>query len=206
MVAPTKLLFLPGAGGNPAFWQPVSDLLTHKGSRRLMGWPGFGGVPRSPSVQGFEDLVDIAANEIDQPTALIAQSMGGVIAVRCALEKPQLVTHLVLSVTSGGIDMSDLHVTDWRPDYFAAHPGAPRWFADYSGDVSASLKHIRVPVLLLWGDADPISPVAIGQRLKGLLPFSQLHIVPGGAHDLACKEARRIAPLIDRHLNDTAHS
>jgi pimeloyl-ACP methyl ester carboxylesterase len=44
---------------------------------------------------------------IDEPTALIAQSMGGVIAARAALERPDMVTRLVLSVTSGGIDALD---------------------------------------------------------------------------------------------------
>lgn len=199
----TKLLFLPGAGGNPAFWQPVSDRLTHPGARRLMGWPGFGSVPASPNAKGFKDLVALAVDEIDQPTAIIAQSMGGVIAVQAALRKPTLVTHLVLTVTSGGVDMSDLQVMDWRPAYFEANPNAPRWFADYAGDVSALLADIRVPVLLIWGDADPISPVSIGHRLQRLFPVSHLHIVPGGEHDLACKHASRIAPLIDAHLRNT---
>jgi pimeloyl-ACP methyl ester carboxylesterase len=200
MSQPTKLVFLPGAGGNPNFWQPVSELLTHQASRKFVGWPGFGVVPQDPNVQGIEDLVALVANEIDQPSALLAQSMGGVVAMQVALQSPELVTHLVLTVTSGGVDMSDLKAEDWRPAFLKSNPTAPRWFAEYRRNISVHLDRIRVPVLLLWGDADPISPVAVGLRLKELLPRSNMHVLPGGGHDLANKMASTVAPLIDEHL------
>jgi pimeloyl-ACP methyl ester carboxylesterase len=198
---PTKLLFLPGAGGNPSFWEPVSELLMHPASKIRLGWPGFGSVPADPLVNGIDDLVAKVISEIDQPTALIAQSMGGVIAIQVALKRPELITHLVLTVTSGGIDMSDLEVEDWRPTFLDTNPSFPRWFTDYKSDLSANLESIKIPVLLIWGDADPISPVAVGERLKGLLPFARLHVIPGGLHDLANTLASSVAPLIDEHLS-----
>jgi len=202
MNEPGKLIFLPGAGGSPDFWRPVSDLLVHRASRTLLGWPGFGAVPADPDVRGIQDLIALVVGEIDQPSALIAQSMGGVIAVQAALERPELITHLVLSATSGGVDMSDLQVEDWRPAFFAANPTFPRWFADYKGDISNGIGSIRVPALLLWGDSDPISPVAVGLRLQQLLPKSRMKVLPGGEHDLANKLAASVAPLIDEHLNN----
>ena len=57
-----------------------------------------------------------------------------------------------------------------------------------------------MPTLLLWGDAVPISPVAVGQRLQRLLPRSRLVVLPGGQHDLAQVYAEQVAMLIDRHL------
>ena len=202
MNGPGKLIFLPGAGGSPDFWQPVSSLLVHHASRTLLGWPGFGAVPADPEVRGIQDLVALVVDEIDQPSALIAQSMGGVIAVQAALERPGLITHLVLSATSGGVDMSDLQVEDWRPAFFAANPMFPRWFADYKNDISSAISSIRVPALLLWGDADPISPVSVGRRLQELLPESRMNVLAGGGHDLANKLAASVAPLIDEHLNN----
>lgn len=199
--SPTKLIFLPGAAGKPEFWQPVSDLLVHPASRRLLGWPGFGSIPRDPSVNGIDDLVERVLVELDQPSALIAQSMGGVIAIQAALKQPELVTHLVLTATSGGVDMSDLRAHDWRPEFVKANPSLPRWFVDYQGDMGASLHSVDAPTLLLWGDADPISPVAVGERLKGLLPRARMHVIAGGEHDLANKFASRITPMIDEHLN-----
>jgi len=200
MPAPTKLMFLPGALGNPDFWKPVSDLLVHSASRTLLGWPGFGSTPIDPLVNGIDDLVAKVVSGIDQPTAVIAQSMGGVIAMQAALKRPGLVTHLVLAATSGGVDVSDLRAEDWRPAFLRANPSLPRWFVDYKSDISASLASIHAPVLLLWGDADPISPVAVGLRLHKLLPRAHLHVLAGGAHDFANVLAPSVARLIAEHL------
>ncbi len=175
----------------------------HPASKIRLGWPGFGSVPADPHINGIDDLAAKFISEIDQPTALIAQSMGGVVAIQVALQRPELITHMVLAVTSGGIDVSDLDVEDWRPTFLGANPSFPRWFTDYKSDLSANLESIKIPVLLIWGDADPISPVAVGERLRGLLPFAHLHVIPGGLHDLANTLASSVAPLIDDHLNHT---
>ena len=197
---PGKLIFLPGAGGSARFWQPVSELLAHPARRKLLGWPGFGETPADPRVRGIEDLVARVVDEIDRPCALIAQSMGGVIAVQAAAKRPDHVTHLVLAATSGGVDMSDLQAQDWRPAFEAAHPSSPRWFSDYREDVSQIVRSLRAPTLLLWGEADPISPLAVGERLRRLLPHSRLRVIPGGEHDFANQLAPMVAPSIDEHL------
>jgi pimeloyl-ACP methyl ester carboxylesterase len=66
--------------------------------------------------------------------------------------------------------------------------------------LSAQLQTIDIPVLLLWGDADPISPVSVGQRLAALLPRARLQVSANGDHDLAETHAAEIAPLIDEFL------
>lgn len=48
--------------------------------------------------------------------------------------------------------------------------------------------------------ADPISPVAVGERLRDLLPDARLHVLAGGDHDLAHQRAAEIAPLVEAHL------
>jgi alpha-beta hydrolase superfamily lysophospholipase len=121
-------------------------------------------------------------------------------AVRAALEKPELVRHLVLSVTSGGIDVATLGAADWRPEFRENNPGLPRWFADERADLTERLREIAIPVLLLWGDADPISPVAVGRRLEKLFPRAELVTFEGGTHDLVRERADEVAPYIDRHL------
>jgi pimeloyl-ACP methyl ester carboxylesterase len=206
MLTPSKLLFLPGISGDTSFWRPVADLLAHPAAKVHLGWPGFGPTPADPEVAGIDDLVARVLGEIDQPSALIAQSMGGVIAVLAALARPDLVTHLVLTATSGGIDTSGLGVSDWRPGFLRANPNLPAWFITYKPDLAADLGRIAAPALLLWGDADPISPVAVGRRLAQLLPRAALHVIPGGAHDLALVHAARVAPLIAAHLAKSAAS
>ena len=202
---PSKLLFLPGALGRTQLWEPVANLLGHSAAKVHFGWPGFGSAPPDPFIRGIDDLVAKVVARIDQPTALIAQSMGGVIAMRVALEKPDLVTHLVLAVTSGGMDVAGLGGQDWRPLFHEANPLLPRWFSTYREDLSPRLSKVTMPTLLLWGDADPISPVGVGERLASLLPCAHLHIVEGGGHDLAETHAEVIAPLIDEHLAKAAH-
>jgi pimeloyl-ACP methyl ester carboxylesterase len=197
MSAPEQLLFLPGASGNQAFWQPLAERLATRATRRVVGYPGFGGEPADPAVTSIDDIVQRVVAMIDRPTALIAQSMGGVIAVRAALEEPQLMTHLVLSVTSGGIDTAALGAQNWRAGDTRAFP---EWFVSYHADLSAELARLTQPALLLWGDNDPLSPVAVGQRLNALLANSTLHVVRGGEHDLASVHAQALAPLVDAHL------
>ncbi|WP_426106858.1 alpha/beta fold hydrolase [Massilia sp. TSP1-1-2] len=73
-------------------------------------------------------------------------------------------------------------------------------------DLSARPGAICTRVLLLWGDADPISPVAVGQRLASPLPSSALHVIPGGTRDLASHLAAVVAPLIDAPRSTSMHS
>jgi poly(3-hydroxyoctanoate) depolymerase len=194
------LLFLPGASGNTDFWTPVANGLRHRGQRKFLAWPGFGGVPSEPSVNGISDLVARVVDSISGPVDLLAQSMGGVIAIRAALQKPDLVKHLVLAVTSGGLDMSALGAEDWRPMFLTQNPKLPRWFADEHEDLRDRLRELSLPVLLLWGDADPISPVSVGRQLAELLPRAELVVLNGGTHDLVFDRATEIVPYIEKHL------
>jgi pimeloyl-ACP methyl ester carboxylesterase len=126
--------------------------------------------------------------------------MGGVIAIRAALQKPELVRHMVLSVTSGGIDVASLGASDWRPTFMALNPTVPSWFLDEREDLTNRLGELPFPVLLLWGDADSISPIAVGQQLAELLPRAELVIVKNGTHDLVSERANEIIPYIEKHL------
>ena len=200
MPRPLQLLFLPGASGNTRFWRPVAERLRHPAQRHHLGWPGFGPTPPDPSVQGIDDLAACVAGRIDRPTALIAQSMGGLVALKAALARPELVTHLVLAATSGGLDVQALGAEDWRPMFVTAHSSVPDWFVRDRSDLSGALDSIGVPVLLLWGDADPISPTAVGRRLAELLPRARLALLAGGDHDAASTHAEAVAPMIDAHL------
>jgi pimeloyl-ACP methyl ester carboxylesterase len=201
MDPPTQLLFLPGATGNTAHWRPVAERLEHGAERIDLGWPGFGETPPDPRVRGFDDLLELVLDHLDRPTALIAQSMGGVLALQAALAAPGWITHLVLAVTSGGLPMAEHGAEDWREAFRLAHPRLPDWFSTAEVDLTDQLPSVASPTLLLWGDADPISPVGVGRRLASLLPVVQLVVLPGGTHDLAVEQANVIAPLIDRHLS-----
>lgn len=197
---PSKLFFLPGALGRMDFWLPSAALLRTPAEQVHIGWPGFGPTPARADVNGIDDLVDMVVKQIDGPCALIAQSMGGIVAIRAALARPEHVTHLVLAATSGGLDMTGLGAQDWRAFVRIDHPALPDWFLNEHTDLAPQLPALPMPALLLWGDADPISPVAVGQQLAAHLPHATLHVFAGADHDLAYTHAAEVAALVDRHL------
>lgn len=195
-----KILFLPGAGASPDFWKPVGALLPADWQKEYFGWPGLGDQPPDPAVEGIDDLISTVAAKMDGPVDLVAQSMGGVIAARLAIDRPQNVRRLVLTVTSAGIDMAGLGASDWRESYRKSFPHAMPWITEPRAATLLPVEQIVAPTLLLWGDSDPISPTAVGRHLQSRVANSRLHIVGGGDHDLARTHAAEVAPLIERHL------
>lgn len=183
------------------FWLPAAELIRYPAEKIHFGWPGFGPTPAQADVKGLDDLVAKVVNTLDAPCALIAQSMGGVVAIRAALARPERVTHLILAGTSGGLDIAGLGAQDWRTFVRNDFPTLPDWFLNYHEDLTEQLSALRMPVLLLWGDSDPISPVSVGEKLAKCLPHADLHIFKGADHDLAYTHAAAVAALIDRHLN-----
>ncbi len=199
------LVFLPGAGGSAAFWRPVADRLADLGPPRLLGYPGFGGLPADPRVASLDDLYAwVVARLPPGASHVVAQSMGGVLAARLAVERPARVARLVLAATSGGIDVARLGAADWRPDYRAALPGAPPWFADDRTDLAGRLGSIRAPTLLLSGGDDPLSPPAVARFLAARIAGARIAIVPGGTHAFASERPDEVARLLRRHLSGAA--
>lgn len=195
------VFFLPGAGGSPMFWKPVADRLPSHWVKVHFGWPGLGDEPHDSNVNSFEDLVRLVEREIKGPVDLVAQSMGGVIAARVALAHPKSVRRLVLVVTSGGVDVVRFGASDWRPDYQMLFPRAANWILQNKIDEELPIKKITAPTLLIWGNADPISPVGVGRYLQEQIPSSTLHVLEGGDHDLASTMVDQTAELIRVHLS-----
>ena len=167
-----------------------------------MEWPGHGTVPTDPRIVSFDDLVGLVTARMDRAADLVAQSMGGAVALRAALDRPAMVRHLVLTATSGGVDVSRFDAEEWRVSYREEYPktAASAALLEYRTDLSERIRTIRAPTLLIWGDSDPISPVAVGEYLASLLPRSKLIVIPGGSHMVAEEQAADIAPYIAGHL------
>ena len=195
-----KVLFLPGAGASPDFWKPVGARLPADWPKHYFGWPGLGHQPHDPAITGMDDLVQLVTAKMDGPVDLVAQSIGGVIAARIALAQPNLVRRLVLCVTSGGVDMAGLGAADWRADYRKSFPNAAAWITSMAASPGLPVERISAPTLLIWGDVDPISPVAVGRHLEARIPNARLEVVAGGDHDVAATHPELVAGLIARHL------
>jgi pimeloyl-ACP methyl ester carboxylesterase len=195
-----RVVFLPGVSGHDGFWRAVGSRLPAAWRKVYLRWPGLGDEPQDPAVRSFDDLVAGVVDALDQPSDIVAQSMGGVIAVRAATRAPTKIRRLVLAATSGGVDVAALGAADWRAEYRLAFPGAAGWASDRQPDLTAELRRLACPTLLLWGDADPLSPVAIGEHLADLIPRATLSVVAGGTHDFGLARADVVAPLIEAHL------
>ena len=189
------IVFLPGMSGDGSFWSPVAEELSDH-EHVLVDWPGLGTTPADPAVSSYDDLTELVLGRLHEPSVVVAQSMGGYVAVRVASQAPEMVTHLVLAATSGGLDLRRFGALDWRPGSRQSHPGAPDWAFAETGDVSELIRAISVPALLIWATRDAISPLAVGEHLAGLIAGSRLVSFDSDDHWVARVHATEVAKEI----------
>jgi pimeloyl-ACP methyl ester carboxylesterase len=149
-------VYLPGASGRSAIFHRLVQELRHDAAPVLVDYPGFGDAPPDPAIATLSDLYDATFAALPEQFDLVAMSMGGVLALRAALEHPRRVRRLVLLATTGGIDVLKLGASDWRPEWTAEKRDTPHWFVDDRSDYSEELQRLEVPTLLVFGDADPL--------------------------------------------------
>jgi pimeloyl-ACP methyl ester carboxylesterase len=196
-----RILFLPGASGDGSFWHPVAERLPAAWEKTFFDWPGLGRIAPRADITSLADLATLVlARAGEGPVDLVAQSMGGVVAMLVALARPELVRRIVLTATSAGIDITPFGPEDWRPEYAREYPGAAPWILAERSDLSARLPTMTAPTLLVWSDADAISPLGVGRRLARILPRAELVVVPGVGHMFARDHTDLVAPHIERHL------
>ena len=201
MTSSRRVFFLPGASGDGRFWHPVGERLPAAWEKTFFDWPGLGRVPSRPDVNSLDDLARLVLGRAGTgPVDLVAQSMGGVVAMTVALARPERVRRIVLTATSAGIDIVPFSPEDWRPEYAQEFPDAASWILTERPNLSATLSSVTAPTLLVWSDADPISPLGVGQRLAGLLPRAELVVLPVAGHMFARDRADLVAPHMLRHL------
>jgi pimeloyl-ACP methyl ester carboxylesterase len=194
-----RFAFLPGASGRGDFWDPVRERLGASVREPLtFDWPGLGGVVADPKVQSFEDLATYVIERLTGPTVLVAQSMGGVVATMVAKRRPDLVSHLVLAVTSGGVDLASRGAADWRPGSRIAHPDNPTWLYESVDDLTPVLAQLPMKTLLVWASDDSISPHTVGEHLRRLIPRSRLVTFDSDDHWVARIFADEVAAEIEQ--------
>jgi pimeloyl-ACP methyl ester carboxylesterase len=65
----------------------------------------------------------------------------------------------------------------------------------------ALLPTLKMPVLILWGAEDRITPVDQGQAMVKLIPHAELDVIPGCGHLAPVQCANQIAPKILEFVN-----
>ncbi len=194
------LVFFPGAGGRVAHLRPIAERLAHRRTAMLCEYPGLGGVPPDPRLQTLDDLQHHLLASLPEQFDLVTMSMGGVLALRIALDHPERVRKLVLMATSGGVDVAALGGIDWRDSFRLVQPNVPSWFLDDRTDVTHQLGRIAHPTLLIYGDADLIAPPTVGHLLQQNLQNAEIEVLADATHDLEIDYPDLIASMIEAHL------
>ncbi|MCW4466265.1 alpha/beta hydrolase [Glutamicibacter sp. MNS18] len=68
-------------------------------------------------------------------------------------------------------------------------------------DDRADLPRITCPVLLLWGDADPLVDGSVQQRRSALMPRARLVIFPGAGHSPRLDSPQRFADEVAHFMS-----
>jgi pimeloyl-ACP methyl ester carboxylesterase len=199
--APTlPLVFFPGAGGRVENLRPIGERLARRRETRLCVYPGLGGVPPDLNLRTLSDLQRHLLEQLPPQFDLVTMSMGGVLALRIALEHPARLRKLVLMATSGGVDVAALGGIDWRDNFRKVQPNVPSWFVEDTTNVTRQLGNIPHPTLLIYGDADLIAPPSVGLLLQQNLQSARIEIIEGATHDLEIDHPDLIASMIEAHL------
>ena len=163
------LVLVHGLGGAAANWVDVAPLLGERYRVLVPELPGHGGstaLPAVPSLAVFADRVALVAEREGMlPAAVVGHSLGGVVALRWALRRPDEVTAVVLAGAAG------ISSATRRAKYglrILGIIGPRRLVAPWADHVAGSAL-LRNLVFGYWGAADPLSlsPAAVDGFLEG---------------------------------------
>ncbi|GIF37485.1 alpha/beta fold hydrolase [Actinoplanes xinjiangensis] len=185
--------------------------------------PGFGLSGRLRTVVDVGGHAATIAALLDRlgtgPAALVGHSFGCQVAVELATRRPDLVTSLVLvgpttdpAAATSAAQLRrlarDLLHDDWRQTPILAadiRDAGPRRILRtlrhaVTDRIDAKLPTIRVPVLLVRGGLDPITPAAWLERAASITPYARTLTIDGAAHNAATTAGPRLAAAIHAHL------
>jgi pimeloyl-ACP methyl ester carboxylesterase len=163
------IVLVHGLGGCAANWVDVAPLLAVTRRVLVPELPGHGlstPLPAVPNLAVFADRVAaVAERERLLPAAFVGHSLGGVVALRLALRRPDAVSALVLAAGAG------ISSTTRRARYGLRILGiiGPRRLVAPWADSVAGSPFLRYAVFGRWGAADPLilSPEAVDGFLEG---------------------------------------
>jgi pimeloyl-ACP methyl ester carboxylesterase len=145
------LLLVHGLGGSAANWLALAPLLLP--GRRLIvpDLPGHGGSDPLPAAASLTAYADSLAALLEGPAAVVGHSLGGAIALRLAIRRPELVSALVLA-GAAGISSGSRRARYGLTITGLLKPG--RKIAPYRARVARSAV-LKTLVFGRWGASDP---------------------------------------------------
>lgn len=209
---PRPLVLLHGIRQSPIAWQ---EFVTAFGGGRPMQAPWMRGLRPSDTV-GFDldaAAVDVA-NQLElqgmQQVDLLGVSVGGNVALRLALERPELVGRMVLAgallrPTKAQLRMQKLALRI-IPEGKLVDAGVsrPRMLAVFDAlrtlDETSRLAQVRAPALVVAGSGDRLGRASAEELARGL-PDARVETIPGGSSMLNDSSPAELAALTHDFLD-----
>jgi pimeloyl-ACP methyl ester carboxylesterase len=160
----------------------------------VLDLPGHGGTDPLPTLDGLGDLAAHVAATAERegmlPAVLVGYSMGGVVALRLAVTRPEAVSALAL-VAPAGIVSQTRRAQIWLTGVAALRPAG---LVALGRGVIARRPNLRLPVFGYWGAQDPraLSPTSV----LGFLQAQREHTDVRGAASALLRDDPR--PDLDR--------
>lgn len=210
---PRPLVLLHGLGQSPIAWQ---DFVSAYGAGRPMTAPWMRGLKPTDPI-GF-DLAEAAAGVADElelqgvkQADFVGVSVGASVALRVAVERPELVGRLVLGgalvrPSKGTLRMQRLAMR-LVPEGRLVDAGVsrPRMLAVLDAlkgfDGTESLRTVTAPVLLVAGSRDKAGVIA-AQELSRQLPNARVQVLDGAGPLLNTESARELADLTHAFIDE----
>lgn len=149
------LLLVHGLGGAAVNFTELGPLLARRWRVLVPDLPGHGGTEPLERLDSLDDLAEhvasVAEFEDMLPAAVLGNSMGGVVALRLAVSRPEDVSALVL-VAPAGIVSTTRRARIWLAATGMIQPA--RRVARFRRTV-ARYPRVRYPVFGIWGAVDP---------------------------------------------------
>lgn len=145
------LLLVHGLGGAASNWLALAPLLLPGRRVFVPELPGHGGsapLPAAPSLNAYADRLALL---LDGPAAVVGHSLGGAIALRLAIRRPDLVRALVLA-GAAGISSGTRSARYALTMTGLLKPG--KRIAPYRSRIARS-KLLKTLVFGRWGASDP---------------------------------------------------
>jgi pimeloyl-ACP methyl ester carboxylesterase len=161
--------------------------------------PGFEGTAFHEGIASRRAVAQLAGTFIDRVIGsrcdVMGWSFGGCVALWLALERPQLVEHLVLECPAGlySIDPRIKRVNRPILEHYGAEDGKDE-------ALLARVAEVGHTTLIIQGTDDGTTPPASAQLLKGLLKKAFLVYLWQASHDIEVDQPERVLALVGDFL------
>ena len=221
----TNLLFIHGSGSSNEVWQNQMKTGLNSWALDLAGHGQTAGTAPTTIAQAAQSVAEfITALQLPRPLYLVGHSMGAAIAITCALNHPQLLDGIILigagqrmrvmpqfldDLAQGKSDPNFIRlafspqtppsVVEPMVDVFGKVP-ASILYADFSAcnnfDASQELENISMPVLVIVGLDDKLTPLKLAEYVSSHINNSRLEVVPAAGHYVMLEAPEAVNKLI----------